>query len=50
MGSMLPWWLLIAPAILVILDSMMSSKTSSMSGAAGTGGRTDGTMQRTAAH
>ena len=37
MGSMLPWWLLIAPAVLIALDSVFSSKTSAMtSGRSGT--------------
>lgn len=30
MGQMLPWWLLISPAVLIVLDSIMSSKTSAM--------------------
>ncbi len=30
MGALLPWWILIAPVVLAIIDMMSSSKTSSM--------------------
>jgi len=30
MGSWLPWWIIIAPAVFILVDSIMSPKTSSM--------------------
>lgn len=31
MGALLPWWILIAPAVCVLVDAFVAPRTSSMS-------------------